>query len=196
MILLLLTSKRRKTMKKYWGILMALLLILPACKQQPSEETGKATMEEQESSMPASAVMEKGAELPAADGTDLMTYITETNPYENWQLFPGTSRLHEGMEPHGAYLTTFVNDKALEAIHSKTPMLPAGSIVVKENYTNDKKLAAVTAIYKISNFDPEVNDWYWLKYTPDGTIAAKGKVDGCISCHVRAKSSDWLFSYK
>jgi hypothetical protein len=75
-------------------------------------------------------------------------------------------------------------------------MLPAGSIVVKENYTGDKKLAAITAMYKISNFDPETNDWYWLKYTPDKTVEAKGKVDGCISCHVRAKSSDWLFSYK
>jgi hypothetical protein len=183
-------------MKKYWGILIALSLILAGCKQPPSEETGSSTMEENESSPPASAVMETGAELPAADGLALMTYITETNPYKNWQLFPGTTRLHEGMEPHGSFLTTYVNDKALEAINSKTPMLPAGSIVAKENYTGDKKLAAVTVMYKISNFDPETNDWYWLKYTPDGTIAAKGKVDGCISCHVRAKNSDWLFSYK
>jgi hypothetical protein len=36
--------------------------------------------------------------------------------------------------------------------------LPAPAIVVKENYKSDKKLAAITVMYKVLGFNPEAGD--------------------------------------
>jgi len=186
-------------MKNYSGIIIALALILAACQQ--NDETDKTSSKE--TRQQETAIMEKQKSetmkmqepKPSADGMALMTYITESAPYVKWPLWPGKGHLYPGTEPHGAFLTTYVNDTALEAINRKADTLPAGSIVVKENYTGEKTLAAITIMSKVKDYNPDGGDWYWLKYTPEGTIEAEGKVDGCINCHSRARSTDWLFTY-
>jgi hypothetical protein len=67
-------------------------------------------------------------------------------------------------------------------------------MIVKENYTPEKVLAAVTVMYKRQGYNPEGGDWFWLKYTPDGAIAAEGKVADCIACHGQSKENDWLLT--
>lgn len=189
-------------MKKYSAILIALSVALAAC-QQPSEEKA-GTEKSKENQQQKTAMMEKQVPeavmmqetMPAADGMALKTYITETAPYEKWELWPGKGRLYPGSEPHGAYLTTYVNAAALEAITAKAGTLPGGAMVVKENYTPGKELAAITVMYKVNDYNPDGGNWYWLKYTPDGTVEAEGKVDGCINCHSNVRSSDWMFTYK
>jgi len=115
-------------------------------------------------------------DLPGAEGGAVYQYITETNSYEQWALWPGKGRFYPGTEPHGALLTTHVNETALEALKiGQKP--PEGSIIVKENYTPAKELAAVTVMYKKTGYNPQAGDYFWLKYAPDGKIQAEGKVD-------------------
>ena len=132
------------------------------------------------------------AELPSTNGKDVIDYLNKNN-YQSWQLWPGKTKLYEGKHPHGALLTTYVSKGAYDAIEAKSGGIPDGEFIVKENYTPDKKLAAVTVMYKKDGYNAEGGDWFWLKYAPDGTIQKEGKVGGCIGCHASVKNNDWLF---
>ena len=134
--------------------------------------------------------------LPVENVEDLKSYITSKNQYTNWELWPGTKELYEGTQPHGAFLTTYVNDIAQDALQADKDTFPNGSIVVKENYNKNKKLAAVTAMYKVKDYNPSDGDWYWIKYLPNGQVEAEGKVGSCIRCHSKMKSKDWVFTEK
>ena len=139
---------------------------------------------------------ENKAEPPVKEVGQLYTYISKTNPYTSWQLWPGTHKLYPGKRPHGAFLTNYVNDIALKALNDGKKTFPDGSIIVKENYTADKKLNAVTAMYKVKGYNPMGGDWYWLRYTPDGKIEAQGQVTSCIGCHSAVITKDWVFTKK
>jgi len=132
------------------------------------------------------------AEVPITDGKDVIDYLNKNN-YQSWQLWPGKKKLYEGKHPHGALLTTYVSKGAYDAIEAKAGRIPDGEFIVKENYTPNKKLAAVTVMYKKDGYNAEGGDWFWLKYAPDGTIQKEGKVGGCIGCHAAVKNNDWLF---
>lgn len=132
------------------------------------------------------------AEVPITDGRDVIDYLNKNN-YQSWQLWPGKTKLYEGKHPHGALLTTYVSKGAYDAIEAKAGRIPDGEFIVKENYTPNKKLAAVTVMYKKDGYNAEGGDWFWLKYAPDGTIQKEGKVGGCIGCHAAVKNNDWLF---
>ncbi len=138
------------------------------------------------------------AGMPGADADKLYSYLTKEKPYTSWKLWPGKGKLYKGTEPHGALLTTYVNDVAMKSIKAKKG-LQDGAIIVKENYMPDKKLAAVTVMYKIKGYNPEAGDIFWMKYLPDGKIEASGKsgmVDMCIGCHTKVKGNDYLFTGK
>lgn len=132
------------------------------------------------------------AERPSASGQEVISYLNDVN-YQGWQLWPGKKELYKGSHPHGALLTTYVSKGAYQAIEAKSGSIPSGEFVVKENYTPDKKLAAITVMYKQAGYNAEGGDWFWLKYAPDGTIQKEGKVGGCIGCHSAVKGNDWLF---
>jgi hypothetical protein len=132
--------------------------------------------------------------LPGPDGEAFWTYISQTNRYEKWEHWPGYDGMYPGKSPHGAYLKLYANDIAIQAAKEGKP-LPEGSILVKENYGKDKKtLVAITPMYKVKGYNPEDGDWFWTKYTKDGSIEAAGKVEGCIQCHRSVKADDYLFS--
>lgn len=121
--------------------------------------------------------------------------------YRNWGPAPGQGEdAYEGKSPHGAFLKMYLNRKALA--NPKNP--PAGSVIVKENYTADgKTLAAITVMYKANGYDPEHGDWYYVKYNADGSVARTspekgsrkivGKFSACIECHAGAKGGDYVF---
>jgi hypothetical protein len=143
----------------------------------------------------SAAGMEKeGVYCPAADGKAVIDYITKDNPYQKWDLWPGKGELYKGQHPHGAFLTTYVSPLALGAIEAKGGKMLDTSFIVKENYTPEKKLAAITVMYKKEGYNPEAGDWFWLKFSPAGTIEKEGKVAGCIGCHKSVEGNDWLFT--
>ncbi len=133
---------------------------------------------------------------PAASGKELWDYLTKVEYAKKFSLWPGKGKLYKGREPHGALLTTYVNKKALGAIEGKKGVMPLGAIVVKENYKPDKTLAAITVMFKVDKYNPQANDWFWVKYAPDGSIQKEGKVGGCIGCHGQVKANDYLFTGK
>lgn len=136
---------------------------------------------------------ETQATLPGPDAVKLYEYITKYKPYSDWQLFPGKGRMYEGKQPHGAFLTTYVNEDAYFSIRDKKG-LADGSIIVKENYTPDKKLNSVTIMFKIKGYNPQVGDWFWAKYGTDGDVVASGRVEACITCHESKKANDYIYS--
>jgi hypothetical protein len=123
---------------------------------------------------------------------------------------------YTGQPPHGAILETLTGNISLNG-HS-------GLAIVKRNYggpgvsidsvdsNRAKYLKAVTVMYKReAGYDDETRNWFWAKYTPDGGLntksnmgmdialagrVAKGKPEGCISCHMGAPGGDYVFSGK
>lgn len=113
--------------------------------------------------------------------------------FREWAPVAGTTGdAYEGQSPHGAMLKMYLNRRAA----GRPSELPAGSVIVKENYGPDgKTLMAITTMYRPKNY----KGWYWTKYDPNGSVATKdgkrlaGKVQGCIDCHSGAAGDDFVF---
>lgn len=133
--------------------------------------------------------------MPIPSGGDLRHHIIGLAPYKKWDKWPGKGEMYKGTEPHGAFLTTYVNDIALTSINNMKGM-DNNAIIVKENYSPDKKLIAVHVMYKVKGYNPDGGDWFWVKYGADFEIAAEGKVKGCLDCHTKAKDNDYIFTGK
>ncbi len=121
--------------------------------------------------------------------------------YHNWAPGPGKpTGAYPGQSPHGKLVKTYLNRTAA----GNSGRLPHGSIIIKENLGPDgKTLMAVTVMYKAKGYNPEGNDWYWVKYNPDGSVARtpaekgsrpiSGKFASCIECHSGADGNDFSF---
>lgn len=127
-------------------------------------------------------------------------YLQDTH-YTNWAPAPGQKEGHyPGQSPHGAFLKMYLNRKAI----ANPKNMPHGSIIVKENFGKDgKTLMAVTVMYRVEGYDPQNNDWYWVKYKPDGSVALTppdkgskriaGRFKSCIECHSGSDGNDFAF---
>jgi len=59
-------------------------------------------------------------------------------------------------------------------------------------------------MYRSKGYDPDNNDWYYVKYQPDGTVAMtppekgnqpiQGRFQSCIECHSSADGGDFVFA--
>ena len=165
-----------------FGLALALPLAFAACA------AGDEAAEEA-----APAVEEAVVTLPELSADGVWGHLTSSD-YENWDRWPGTTDQYQGQEPHGALLTTYVNDVAAAAIAAGDVMMPVGAIVVKNNYMPDGMLAAVTAMVKTEDFNPDHNNWWFLKRLTDGTVQAEGRFAGCEGCHGAVAANDYLFN--
>lgn len=116
---------------------------------------------------------------------------------------------YEGGPPHGVMLETFYTKATIDG-HT-------GDLIVKRNYgpegvSSDEVLAdpaghlgAVTVMFRREEgYDADNQDWFWVKYLPDGTLdktpngmgmagrVAKGGDTGCIACH--SGQEDYVFT--
>jgi hypothetical protein len=129
-----------------------------------------------------------------ASGLPLWEHLKKVDYRKKWKMWPGKEAFYKGQEPHGVFLTTYVNGPALRGIGSKRGAMPDGAIITKENYSPEKKLIAITVMFKVKGYNPEAGNWFWVKYTPDGKVEAEGKVEGCIKCHAQKRANDFLFA--
>ena len=178
------------------AIPLLLLFGLAACEPQPEAET--------DMDADTSDMMED--DMAMAGGLDttgaaVWAHLQDANYQENWQLWPDKGTFYTGQEPHGMLLTTYLNDVALEALRGSATVLPEGAVVVKENYTPDSTLAAVTVMYKAAaGYNPDHNDWFFSKHLPDGSLdqmngmALEGRLDGCQNCHGAQSANDYIFT--
>ncbi len=128
----------------------------------------------------------------------LWSKLQSDNYTANWKTWPGRAKMYKGTKPHGAFLSTYLNNEAYAGIEKKEKELPYGSILVKENYMPDKKLGAITVMSRVKGYNPDAGDWFWVKFAPDGkpltmekdgkTMTLAGKVPGCIGCHQASPS--------
>jgi hypothetical protein len=158
--------------------LAALLAAGLACAAEQEEE-GEAAMQ---------------MAAPDTTAAALWAHMEDAGYTENWTLWPGKGALYPGTEPHGMLLTTYLNDLALDALTNGAGVMPAGAIVVKENYMPDSTLAAITVMYKAPGYNPDFNDWFFVKRLADGTVEASGRVAGCQGCHAQRADNDYLFT--
>ena len=128
--------------------------------------------------------------------------------YETW---PMKSEFYTGVSPHGQVLRLYYN---LVNVDGKPY-----HVIVKDNFggegatlkavskSPENYLAAVTVmVQREAGYDPDNNNWFWVKYKADGTIdknpkgmalagrVAKGMDAGCIACHANAKDNDHFFA--
>lgn len=127
-----------------------------------------------------------GAMIP--NGAALWKDITVTSPYTKWGQWPDHMGLQKGASPHGPLHVVYVNEAGLHRGYPK----PVGTVVVKENYTPEKKLAAITVMYKVAGYNPAAGDWFWVKYSPDGMVLKEGKPAGCVGCHSSRAKNDYI----
>lgn len=129
----------------------------------------------------------------APDTTEAAVWAyLQAQDYRSWPLIPGTTEQYEGQQPHGALLTTRVSPGALAAMEAGESV-PAGEMIVKNNFMPDGTLAATTVMYKTEGFDPDHQNWWWLKKNADGSVDAAGRGQGCINCHMGAPGDDFRF---
>ena len=108
-----------------------------------------------------------------------------SNNYKHWSPPAGKSADHfssqtvgiDGAQsPHGTNVKMYVNRTAA----SNPDQLPVGSVLIMENYRQDKSLETISVMYRTPGFNPSGNDWYWINYNPDGSITSVQR-DGMIS---------------
>jgi hypothetical protein len=138
---------------------------------------------------------------PDTTGASVWAHLQAEDYREGWDLWPGKGRLYEGQEPHGMLLTTYLNEVAAGALEQGVGEMPAGAIIVKENYMPDKTLAAVTVMYKVPGYNAVHNDWFFTKHKPSGELetmpngmAMEGRLPGCQNCHIARKANDYIFT--
>jgi hypothetical protein len=168
-------------MKKYLlFMLVAVVSLMVACGQQTAEEQNNEEMPAEETT---------NEEMETPEETTAETLWADIQNREEWPLMPGTEEMQEGKSPHGAFLTTYINEPAMEAIDANAEMMPDGAIVAKENYNENEEYVKLTAMAKMDG------SWYWLVYGPEGEVMNEGEIQSCIDCHNNAEK-DMLFYWK
>jgi hypothetical protein len=117
---------------------------------------------------------------------------------------------YKGQAPHGAILETLTSEVTVGG-HK-------GKVILKRNYGGKgvsigsvkgdraKFLKAITVMFKReAGYDKDNNDWFWVKYKPDGSLhtnpkgmmlagrVMKGADKGCIACHSAVKDKDYVY---
>ncbi len=134
-------------------------------------------------------------------GAAIWAHLQQSDYRSTWTLWPEKGELYTGQEPHGMLLTTYLNDVALQALSSGASSMPPGAIIVKENYMPDRTLAAITTMFKVRGYNPDVNDWFFTKHLPSGEldraptgVALEGRLPGCTNCNRAMQTNDWVFT--
>lgn len=166
-------------------------------KEVLPQQQGSATRQQGSSTQEAAAMKQAAAKQRAFE-LQMWNYIKAAR-YDQWAPAGDDGDFRESDRPHGAFVKTYMNRIAA----GNTAKLRHGSVIIKENFSPDKKLAAITLMHRSKGFNPDANDWYWIKYNPDGTtammdspmgkMAIGGKAKGCIECHSGADGDDYAF---
>jgi hypothetical protein len=133
-------------------------------------------------------------QVPTPDAESIFSGFTVSDNYKDWSIWPGQGPMMEGNGVHGDYITIYVSEDALPLAEQGGMAMPYGAMVVKEGFNSDRELTGLYLMYKIEDFDPDHNDWFWASYSPEGNVRAEGKVGGCINCHEGKKDIDYIFA--
>lgn len=65
--------------------------------------------------------------------------MTMENSYQNYPAWPGKKGFYESTMPPGNILKLYINDLTLDTVVNKRGVFPDGSLLIKENYTDERK---------------------------------------------------------
>ncbi|MEY2341553.1 cytochrome P460 family protein [Acidithiobacillus sp. IBUN Pt1247-S3] len=114
-------------------------------------------------------------------------------------IMPESRTFQAGSRIVDVHTTDLASAAAIQSIKKaggivKVSKYENGSLLVKENYNQEKKLTGVTAMLKAKGYDASDRNWVMAAYKPDGTVAAFGKIGSCIACHVMVSKQDFVFA--
>ncbi len=182
------------------ALMAASVTTMSACQSEAGDsetESSPAAAPAPTAAPPAVAA----SSAPDTTGAAMWAHLQAADYAENWELWPEKGRLYPGQQPHGAQLTTLMNDVAYRAFMSGADVFPAGSIIVKQNFMPDGMLAAVTTMYKSGGYNPDFSDWFFTKHLASGELDVmpngmqlEGRLPGCQGCHLAKQDNDYIFT--
>ncbi len=92
----------------------------------------------------------------------------------------------------------YVNAAAERVWRSDTSAIPAGAMLVKEQFDPspaDRPAGILAMEKREAGFDPENGDWRWIVVSAKGEIVKDGKLEQCSGCH-RESKHDFVFVVK
>ncbi|MFC1713512.1 cytochrome P460 family protein [Candidatus Poribacteria bacterium] len=160
------------------------------CGDKPEKKAAEKAEE-------AEAAPEK-MEMPFGGAKDVEFANAAWATMKGYQDAPMKTEMIPGKSPHGAFITIYYDVVNVQGKPYHT--------IIKDNFTPEKELAAITVmVQREAGYDADNNDWFWVKYDPDGTVGkndkdmalagrvAKGMEQGCIACHKAAGGEDYIF---
>ncbi len=51
-------------------------------------------------------------------------------------------------------------------------------------------------MFKVSDYNPDDGDWFWVKYSPTGKADKFGKPKGCVGCHGTRAANDFILVHE
>lgn len=135
------------------------------------------------------AVAGTAAAVAATAGKDgLPAYVTG---YQQWQRI-NKKPIVGGSSAHTGTKNVYTSRRKSGA------RFPAGTIIVKAgSHPGRKWIYLIAVMRKGKGSNPAANDWQMVEYTrssPTGTFSKLAEGQLCLSCHVLAKSNDYVYT--
>ena len=171
-------------------LVAGLALALLGCDADADDDGGSADTEAEgmdEDGTAAEQTLDEDMILSAAMAyaTDLQQVSAEPRASQHviattvqFYVTPGDAEMYLGIDPDG----------------DSTASFDEGALLVKENLDADGNPDGLFAMYKAyEGYDPEGNDWYYLRVDASGTADNAGKVGFCRDCHAGTAGTDYAF---
>ncbi len=95
------------------------------------------------------------------------------------------------------YQTLFANLTAADPYSAASFPLPAGSVVLAEEY-NDPSCTSLIGFRlmakEAAGYDPANGDWHWQELDANQRVLKDGRLTTCSSCHAQPPCNDFLCS--
>jgi hypothetical protein len=131
-----------------------------------------------------------------ATAVDAATILAEMEGHAGWDQPEGWDGVRHSCDgTHGPYVATYMNPSAAEAVASGATVFPDGAILAKDVYGDDGVTpSGVAVMRKVTGSAPDGGDWYWVKWSADGSVEVEGTVAMCSGCHASA-AIDYALSF-
>ena len=177
--------------------LITLLFIVPFVSCGTSQEPVGAPSAPQAVIAPPGAPTPSPAPTPMvteiASDADLFAFVTRTEPFSTYRLFPNADELVRGTlngsSAHRPLVRTSLNATALGALQNgRLPngtSFPNGSIIFKEVRTDGGTTVTYAIMYKSPLNQLAGSGWLWAELSPTGTVgySVSNRGAGCTGCH-------------
>jgi hypothetical protein len=130
---------------------------------------------------------------PSATEQNLPGIPSYVRGYKRWQKL-NRKPVRGGSPAHGGTKNVYVS----KPLRPGQKRYPVGTIIVKEAVNPGERFVRLIAVSrKIKGFNSRHNDWQMIEWTRDSASArfsevARGQI--CYSCHVGARSRDYVWT--